>query len=376
MLILRVGIFQPTFNVYGGGEFVAASIANTLAQNGHEVILFTNEKLNQSEIKNFLGKPLHSSIKNIVPPSHIRPKSLVDFYANIFRSFILKLKTDIWVDVYSCCLFPWTNISYIHFPYVNRDNYKLRFPYLKRSHLLQTGALPYVFFEKNLFDSNRKLVIANSKYTADELEKNSGTPSTVLYPPIQSCFFINEKNKIKKKEEKNLVVTVSRFDPAKGLDIIPHIASLTNENIHFAIVGRLHHNKTLLLLQNLIKKLGLNERIKLYPNASKTELKKLLESAKIYLHTKVGEHFGISIVEGMAMGCVPIVHASGGTKEFVSGHLMYRSTQEAAKIITDEIIGWSLQKAMENVTLAKNFKEENFTKHFMELFDNYTYSKI
>jgi len=53
---LRVGVFIPTFNVYGGGELVAAIIANTLAQNSHDVILFTNEKVNQREVKNFFGK--------------------------------------------------------------------------------------------------------------------------------------------------------------------------------------------------------------------------------------------------------------------------------------------------------------------------------
>lgn len=372
---MRVGVFQPTFNVFGGGEFVAASIANTLAQNGHEVILFSNEKINQSEVKNFLGKPLHPSVKNIVPPSHIAPKSLMDFYANIFRTFILKLKTDIWIDVYSCCLFPWTNISYIHFPFLNSDNYKLRFPYLKRPLLLQTGALPYVFFEKNLFNSNRKLVIANSQFTADELQKNSRAKSTVLYPPIPSRFFNDEKNKITKKQKKNLVVTVSRFDPAKGLEIIPHIASLTDDNINFAIIGRLHHKTTLLSLQKLIKKLGLANRVKLYPNISKSELEKILERAKIYLHTKIGEHFGISIIEGMAMGCVPIVHASGGTKEFVPEHLRYRTSYEAAEIISREILDWSPQKGMESIAAAEKFKEENFAKNFMKLFNMYAHKK-
>ncbi|MCR3906937.1 MAG: glycosyltransferase [Tenericutes bacterium] len=368
---MRVGVFQPTFNVYGGGEFVAASIANTLAKNGHEVILFTNEKINQTETKNFLGQRLHSSIKNIVPPSHIQPKTLLDFYANFFRSFILKLKTDIWVDVYSCCFFPWTNISYIHYPFLNSDNYKQHFPYLKRPFVVQTGALPYVFFEKNLFNSNGKLVIANSIFTADEIKKNSGTESTVLYPPINSCFFNDEQSKITKKQKMNLVVTVSRFDPAKGLEVIPNIALMTDDNIHFAIIGRLHHKKTLLSLQKIIKNYGLTNRVKLYPNISRSELKTILETAKIYLHTKIGEHFGISIVEGMAMGCVPIVHASGGTKEFVPNHLRYGSSYEAAKIINREILKWSPQNAKESIEAAEKFKEENFAKNFIKLFNEY-----
>ena len=368
---LRVGVFCPTFNVYAGGEFVAAVIANTLAQNSHDVTIFTNEKLNQWEVKKFFGKSLNPSIKAIVQPSHIQPRGLLDFYQSIFRSYILKSKCDIWIDAYSCRIFPWTNISYIHFPFVNHYIYKPRFPYIKSPHLIPIGGLPYAFFEKNLINPNGKLILANSNYTAEEIKKFSGKKPPILYPPVPSVMFNNNPENLTKNQRKNLVVTISRFDPDKGLEKIPYIASLTDKNVQFAIIGRLQYKKTLFSLQKLTKKLGLTDRLLFFTDISRLEIKKILKTAKIYLHTRVNEHFGISVVEAMAMGCVPIVHDSGGTKEFVPNNLKYQTIYEAAAKITKEISGWSPRKAIESAKTADKFKEENFSKDFMQLFKRY-----
>jgi len=369
---LRVGVFCPTFNVYGGGEVVAAVIANTLAQNSHDVILFTNEKVNQWEVKKFFGKSLNPSIKAIVQPSYIQPKGLLDFYQSIFRSYILKSKCDIWIDVYSCRIFPWTNISYVHFPFLNHNIYKPRFPYIKSPHLLPIGGLPYTFFEKNLINPNGKLLIANSNYTAEEIKKNSGKKPPILYPPVPSAMFNDNPENLTKNQQNNLVVTISRFDPDKRLEKIPYLASLTDKNIKFAIIGRVQHKETLLLLQKLTKKLGLTDRVFFFTDISRQEMKKILQDAKLYLHTRVNEHFGISVVEAMAMGCVPIVHDSGGTTEFVPDNLRYRTIYEAADKITKVISGWSSRKAIESAKTAEKFKEENFSKDFMQLFNQYT----
>ncbi len=77
--------------------------------------------------------------------------------------------------------------------------------------------------------------------------------------------------------------------------------------------------------------MGLTDRVKFYPNASAEQKADLLKRAKLYLHTMEGEHFGISIVEAMAMGCLPIVHDSGGMKEFVPAQFRYLNVEQAAE---------------------------------------------
>jgi glycosyltransferase involved in cell wall biosynthesis len=363
----KIGVFCPTLNVYGGGEFVAIALANTLAQNNHKVILFTNNTVDPKAIKNYFGETLHHSIETIVQPTRFSSRGLANFYQTIIHSYIAKAKCDMFVDAFSNCVFPWTQVSYIHFPYLNQYSYSKKFPYLGSPRITQAGTLPHVILEKNLIDYNKKLVLANSYYTAGEIQKYSGKAVEVLYPPFSSSISAIGKDTVKSSQE-NLVVTTSRLEPNKLLERIPQIAAQTVKNIQFAIIGRLCSKATLSNLQTLVKKLGLTDRVKFYPNASAETKIDLLKRAKIYLHTMVGEHFGISIVEAMALGCVPIVHNSGGMTEFVPPQYRYENLQEAANKISREIGNWSTQEADEMKQIADRFSIANFSLRFMELF--------
>ncbi len=363
-------MFYPTLNVYGGGEFVAIAIANTLAQNNHKVILFTNNEVNPPAIKNFFGEALEPTVQAIKQPTRFTPRGLLDFYQTIFHSYIAKSKCDIFIDASSNCIFPWTNVCYIHFPFLNRYSYSKRFPYLGSPHILPVGTVPHVVIEKNLVSYDGKLVLANSYYTASEIKEYSQKNVNVLYPPFSSN--ISEIGKqAKKNSQEDLVVTVSRFSTGKMLERVPYIASKTNSHIKFAIIGRLYEKEAMANLEQLIKKLGLIDRVKLYPNASAEKKIELLKEAKVYLHTMVGEHFGISIVEAMALGCMPIVHNSGGMKEFVPIKYRYLTLQDASNKITHEISTWSSDQSEEMKQIASNFSMANFSRKFMAYFDEF-----
>ncbi len=366
----KIGVFCPTLNVYGGGEFVAIAIANALAQNNHNVILFTNGKVDPKAIQNYCGEDLHSSIQTIMQPTHFTSRGLADFYQTIIHSYIAKSKCDLFVDVFSNCVFPWTDASYIHFPFLNHYCFNKTFPYLGSPHILQVGTIPHVMLEKNLISYDNKLVMANSHYTAEEINKYSGKTAEVLYPPFSSSIQATGRETTKPARE-NLVVTTSRLEPSKLLERIPCIASQTDRSIQFAIVGRLRSRETLNNLQNITKKLGLTDRIKFYPNAPAQQKIDLLKRAKIYLHTMVGEHFGISIVEAMALGCLPIVHDSGGMREIVPAQYRYGGLLEAASKIQSETGSWSSQKADEMKEISERFSVANFSLRFMHLFSKY-----
>jgi glycosyltransferase involved in cell wall biosynthesis len=369
-MALKVGVFCPTLNICGGGEYVAVAIANSLAQNDHKVILFTNNEVNPKVIKNFFGETLHHSIQTIKQPTYFSSRGLADFYQTIFHSYIAKSKCDTFVDCFTNCIFPWTSISYIHFPYLNQYSFSKRFPYLGSPHHLPVGTIPHVLYEKNLANYEDKLVLANSYYTAGEIRKYSDKTVPVLYPPFSSSISAIGKYATKDCQE-NLVVTVSRFDSNKFLERIPLIASQTNSSVQFAVIGRLYNKATISNLQSIVKKLGLSDRVKFYPNASAEQKIDLLRKAKVYLHTMVGEHFGISVVEAMALGCVPIVHNSGGMVEFVPAQYRYEPIQEAADKITSAVNSWSPDKAEEMKQIAENFSIANFSRRFMAFFNEY-----
>ncbi len=362
----KIGVFCPTLNVYGGGEYVAVAIANTLAANNYDVTLFSSSPVDPQEVKNYFGESLNSSIKTVEQPSKFKPWAVTGFYQTIIQSFLAKSNCSLLIDAFSNCVFPWAQVSYIHYPFLNNNFYRTTFPYLEDPHLLPIGALPHVFIEKNLTPFEGKLVLANSLYTAGAIKKYQNKPVHVLYPPFSSAISKIGKNTLKNPQE-NLVVTTSRFAPAKMLERIPQIAAQTRQDIQFAIIGRVYNTETMLTLQKMVKQMKLENRVKFYPNASAEQKFELLKRAKVYLHTMIGEHFGISIVEAMALGCIPIVHNSGGMVEIAPSQFRYETVQQAAEKIDSAISNWSYQESLYVKELAEHFSLKNFSVRFMEL---------
>lgn len=216
----------------------------------------------------------------------------------------------------------------------------------------------------------KHLVLANSHYTANEIQAYSGKSAEVLYPPFSSSL-IDLSQDTAKPQKDNLVVTVSRLDANKQLERIPQIAAQTHSSIQFVIIGRLCSPTTLAFLHALTKKLGVDKRVHFYPDASVEQKIDLLRKAKIYLHTMTGEHFGISIVEAMVLGCLPIVHDSGGVREFVSAQYRYQTSKEAASKISQVLACWSNNQAEKVRALSEQFSLSNFSIRFMELYMRY-----
>ncbi|EJC98471.1 glycosyltransferase family 4 protein [Fomitiporia mediterranea MF3/22] len=65
-------------------------------------------------------------------------------------------------------------------------------------------------------------------------------------------------------------------------------------------------------LRALSKELGVSENVEFVLNAPHPEVLSWLSRASVGLSTMVDEHFGINVVEFMAAGVIPVVHASAG----------------------------------------------------------------
>ena len=373
---MKVGIFHPALDYYGGAEVVAVIIVNTLANSGYEVELFVNKNINQEKTKKMVGEGIAHSIEVVVKPTFFQPRGTFHLYESAARTFMFKRKCDILIDTYSCYVFPWTDVCYMHFPYLNNYTFQPNFPYLKKAHLRDVITIPYAVLEKNLEDYNEKLILTNSYFTAKVTKESLGADSKVLYPPIPSAFFReNDKSaRIQKNFRENLVVTIARFGQGKQVELVPKIASLTDKDIHFVMIGLVHDRSVLDTVTRAVKKFGLENRMRILTDVSREELKAVLAKAKVYLHTTIMEHFGMSIAEAMAMGCLPIVHNSGGAKEFVPAEYRYEDPQEAAKKIETAVCEWSPEKMSKVVKIAERFSEANFSKRFMKLFSEYTKS--
>jgi len=207
-----------------------------------------------------------------------------------------------------------------------------------KSSLWRCFSRVYDLFSKVVDEfNNDSFLLTNSKFNEAAIRKYYGRHASVIYPPVDVERFEQYSGN---KRRKNLVITVSRFRPGKNLEYIPRVAKVVSKS-RFLIIGPSDKTSrtTISGINGSASKLGVRERIELITNAPLTVLLRMLSEAKVLLHTQLSEAFGISIVEAMAAGCVPVVPRDGGPwfdilegKEGVYG-FSYGSISEAAEKI-------------------------------------------
>jgi len=197
------------------------------------------------------------------------------------------------------------NIAYVHFPEIPYD-----YQNSKRSKQL------YLLLYKKMLErhlNNLALIFCNSKYTKEFTEKywcKLGIPEPiVVYPPVEEPYWSNKPL----SERTNRVVYIARFIPQKRHDILKQLA-ITFPQIEFVSIGLLRETE-----QDWFNDFSKNlpENYILKPNISETEKISFLHDSTNYCHLMEGEHFGIAPMEALASGCVPLVHNSGGIREFI-----------------------------------------------------------
>jgi glycosyltransferase involved in cell wall biosynthesis len=243
-----------------------------------------------------------------------------------------------------------------------------------RPHIRDVLGVPYSLSSKSLERVNEKLILANSLFTARAIMRSLGLNAKVLYPPIPNSFF-NNLNRNFESPRQNIVVTVARFGPDKGMELVPEIASLTDREIRYVMIGLAHDPQIIQGVKEKIKRLHVENRVKILLNAPRNEIKTYLGMAKVYFHTMKFEHFGISIAEAMAMGCTPVVHNSGGAPEFVPSKYRYNSLEEAATIVEKSMQNWTPQEACRLANISERFSQANYSKRFIELFSEFCSTK-
>lgn len=170
-----------------------------------------------------------------------------------------------------------------------------------------------------------KKIICNSKFTKRIIDKEFGVQAYVLYPPVSIRQF-----KARKKE--NIILNVSRFSQLmqnKGHDVLIKAFkrfSKTNPEYQLILAGGVEVGSDKYLER--LKKLIDGYDIKIVASPSFSELKDLYGRSSFFWSAsgfgvnekrepKKVEHFGITLVEAMAAGCVPVVFEAGGFKEII-----------------------------------------------------------
>jgi alpha-1,2-mannosyltransferase len=359
------GIFSPVINWCGGAEWVAVNIINTLKDYGHQVVILTNKLLNQNRFVDVFEREVFVDQQIVFPLSFFRPTDYHNIYTDVIRSLMLKSKCEVLIDTYSNAILPGMDVSYIHYPLLKRVESELP---LRRNKIYYYPYRRFLDFSRK--DISQKLIFANSKFTANAVKDEFGVNPHILYPPVSSNILNCDLANLD-RERDNTVTTVARISKEKNLEVIPYIAELTSKEVSFTIAGLLDSGEVLNSLLRLIKKLKVSERVKILTNVKRDRLRKMLLNSKVYLHPVINEHFGVSIIEAMSSGCIPVVHDSGGPREFVPQDLRYRSIEEAAEKVEKVMDIWCPRQTSRVSKIADRFSEENFSKQFIDIFNSY-----
>jgi len=151
-------------------------------------------------------------------------------------------------------------------------------------------------------------MISNSKYTSQTILKLFQKDSIVIYPPVDITRYSRWANQ--PKEHK--IIVLSRYSPEKKLEFA--MEAVKDSDTSCKIIGTAKLKSQIKMYEKLNKIKSRN--VELLCNASKDEIDRSISSAKVYFHPSK-ETFGISVVESIAAGCIPIVPDNSAHKETV-----------------------------------------------------------
>lgn len=365
-------VIHHTLNSLGGETTVAIETIESLYELGYEVDLVTVQPPDLDTLAKSYGKKIHIA----------RTKSLLPFKLNYFGVYqrLLTLlsstdfrDSDVIINTHGDAL-PYRisgnvpYLLYLHFPtFLMNSAGGYGSNKYRKSFFWRAYFKPYSVITRSLATRAAKrsnLILTNSAFSREAIrEAFPGVQPCVLYPPVDTeRFFSAYSQPINTREEKVLVV--SRFSPEKRIENAIKIAHLLGGKIKFQIVGSLMPaNRSYFKgLKQMIEMYGLTEAINLTPNASNEELIDSMSSSIVYLHTMIGEHFGVSIVEAMAAGLLPIVPSYGGCSEITPSDQQYHTLQKGADLIEKNIKCANEEKKMKMRDMSLQFSPSNFRK--------------
>ena len=388
---LKVSIYnEPRGSGIGGSEFVAALLAEAFGKD-HQVDLYhripslTVEKLAANSGTDLKNVQLHcidlpdieSQLSRRNPLSHYKQSQR--FLAELSEGYDIFVAIMHGVPPFShakksalICLFPTPTAPYVR-PEGGVEVELAR----KRParYLYQTWA-----WKRRM--ATYQLKTAISDFSRSWARKRWGIDCEIVYPPVDTAFRSVEKEKI--------ILSVGRFaldsegHTKKQKEMLGVYSSLNGERSldwKYFCAGGLGATPEHKAYFERLSALAAPTGAQLVANVDRGELKSLYERASIFWHAAgygedqntrpiFVEHFGISTVEAMAAGCVPVVINKGGQPEIVEhgvNGFVWETLDElrdyTTRLINDDALRSQMSEAAR--TRAQVFSRESFVKNFV-----------
>lgn len=349
---MKIGIYNPYLDTLGGGERYCFDIARCLV-NYHDVEIFWDnpEILSRATERFHIDTTGMRVVKNIWKSGNVltrarqsRRYDVIFFVSDGSIPFVFSPKAFLLFQ------FP--------VPWVNGRDFLTK---LKVSRI--TSMLCY------------------SEFVKRHLDRTFGRGARVLVPAVDIALPAPSK-------KERLILSVGRFTTGmntKKQDVLVSVfkrmygGGLTDWKL--VLAGGLLPSDTPFMEQ--LKEEARGYPIEIIPNASFAKLQELYGRACIYWHAagfgenlethpERAEHFGLTTIEAMSAGAVPVVFAGGGQKEVVADGVngfLWKTEDELIRhtqLLGDDTKTWNrISRAARG--RAKEFSRERFCSKLREL---------
>lgn len=337
---MKAGIYNPYLDTLGGGERYSTTFAKVLSGNGYQVDMEWKDPQIKKKIEDRFGVDL----KEI---------NIVD-----------SIKKG---DGYDICF--WVSDGSIPLLHSRKNflHFQVPFHHTGGNNLL--NKMKFIRIDQ---------IICNSFFTKKFIDKEFGVESIVIYPPVDT-------EKITPRRKQKIILSVGRFSEllqSKHQDILINVfKKMVDEGLKdwkFVLAGGADVGAGSYL--DSLKQTSQGYPIEILESPSYKKLTELYGISKIFWtasgfdeneeeHPEKVEHFGITVVEAMSAGCIPLAFLAGGHKEIiedgVDGYL-WHNTQEI-EAITKDIIEKPSDLAKKAILKSKKFTYEEFRKNIIKI---------
>ena len=364
---MRANFICSDLNPCGGGERFTLVTMQAVLEMGIEIDLTTLEAPNTAKLENAYGRDLASVIDRVRKTNVLQvfdEQSISDNFEENGYDLVVNTHGDI-DPYYNDSISKSNAITYCHFPsakffiqwedktYLEKH---LKIGRMNRSdtvtttttttadaHNERTGKYPisqdtspinfdrenYLKWLRDAYDNliKNSTILTNSQYSRKAILDTYGIDNAiVLSPPVEVEIFrrvalssIASSHSFDNDERDDIILVVSRIDPAKNIDYVISFAKILKENRigkGMIIAGSLdpyfygYYSK----INKTVMDLDLDDYVTFETDASLDRLLLIMGKCKAYFHPRSGEHFGMSIVEAMSAGLIPVVPDIGGQR--------------------------------------------------------------